>query len=387
MVGSWDNHAYLYAIEFGRVLDRVPAHDDAVVAVALQGSRPWLSSPVYRGTNSYAAARRQLHDGLLALTGSWDSTVKVGAAVGTRGGKRTAHLPHRPPPPPSPLHVRSQLWQLRSTGLSREPLRSVCEHDVEVRAVDLSPCGRLAVSASEAGAIAVHDVRAKTSSGDVVQRAESSVTAVQWDCEGRAFVACTEKGSLMHCSIDGTVLTQLDARGASTCDAPHRAPFPAPRWPAPALTPTPPPPCAPQRTGDRRPLCGHGGRRQPGQAVGPGPREVRRHARSARAAAGSPHYQPQHCGGLPRRERGLLHGPRRSVGVRERRASVGRWTPMVVPAAPVLATHRAATAGATHCHSVAVSHDADQCNAARLPHQRSGDPKWAQVLREPVFLS
>ncbi|XP_060073823.1 protein FAN-like [Ylistrum balloti] len=51
IVGSWDNNVYFYSIEFGRVLDTLCAHDDAVSNIL------WSSNKL--------------------LTASWDSTVKI----------------------------------------------------------------------------------------------------------------------------------------------------------------------------------------------------------------------------------------------------------------------------------------------------------------------
>ncbi|KAL3859053.1 hypothetical protein ACJMK2_009289 [Sinanodonta woodiana] len=51
IVGSWDNNVYFYSVEFGRILDTLHAHDDAV-------------SSIYWQTNTL-------------LTSSWDSTVKI----------------------------------------------------------------------------------------------------------------------------------------------------------------------------------------------------------------------------------------------------------------------------------------------------------------------
>ena len=60
VMGSWDNHVYFYSIDYGRILDRWPAHDDAVSCVEVVGST--------------------------MITTSWDSTVKVWSLVGACGG-------------------------------------------------------------------------------------------------------------------------------------------------------------------------------------------------------------------------------------------------------------------------------------------------------------
>jgi factor associated with neutral sphingomyelinase activation len=50
-IGSWDNNVYLYSIDYGRIMDTLYAHDDAVSCI-------------------------QLKNDTLA-TGSWDSTLKI----------------------------------------------------------------------------------------------------------------------------------------------------------------------------------------------------------------------------------------------------------------------------------------------------------------------
>ena len=52
IIGSWDNNVYVYSIEYGRVLDTLAGHDDAVSSLQLKGTT--------------------------LVTCSWDSTIKVG---------------------------------------------------------------------------------------------------------------------------------------------------------------------------------------------------------------------------------------------------------------------------------------------------------------------
>jgi WD40 repeat protein len=51
VVGSWDDHVYLYSVVSGRVVSSVGAHDDAVSCLAIAGES--------------------------VLSGSWDSTLHV----------------------------------------------------------------------------------------------------------------------------------------------------------------------------------------------------------------------------------------------------------------------------------------------------------------------
>lgn len=105
LAGSWDNNVYLYSVPYGRVLDTLSAHDDAVSCLA-------LAAP-----------------GDVLVTGSWDSTVKQ--------------------------------WALRPTGVTRVPLADYTDHDTEVRCVAASPDGRLLASGAADGTLLLADLRAR----------------------------------------------------------------------------------------------------------------------------------------------------------------------------------------------------------------------------------
>ncbi|CAH1778819.1 unnamed protein product, partial [Owenia fusiformis] len=60
VVGSWDNNIYFYSIDYGRILDTVYAHDDAISAL-------------------------KLSDNTL-ISASWDSTVKLWNLTGAKSG-------------------------------------------------------------------------------------------------------------------------------------------------------------------------------------------------------------------------------------------------------------------------------------------------------------
>ena len=62
VVGSWDNNVYIYSIDFGRILDTVSGHDDAVSSIVVRGER--------------------------LITGGWDSMVRVVECPISGGGMK-----------------------------------------------------------------------------------------------------------------------------------------------------------------------------------------------------------------------------------------------------------------------------------------------------------
>lgn len=104
VVGSWDNNVYFYSIEFGRVLETLMAHDDAV-------------SDVFWTNNTL-------------LTGSWDSTVKMWSFT--------------PPSPSNPFAPAQFVGQLDH------------ESGVNCQCVDTS--GQMLVTGSKEGQIVIWDL-------------------------------------------------------------------------------------------------------------------------------------------------------------------------------------------------------------------------------------
>lgn len=115
VLSSWDDNLYVYSVECGRVLDTVPAHDDAVSCVHVQGER--------------------------VLSGSWDATVK--------------------------------LWQFRAGALAHAATAVLLEGDAGVSCVDLAarPCA--AISGSTDGALVLYDLRAHAPCATVVAHTDA----------------------------------------------------------------------------------------------------------------------------------------------------------------------------------------------------------------------
>ena len=99
LVGSWDNAIYCYNSLYGKVTQTLRGHDDAVSAVCLAG----------RG-NSQSQ---------MLWSSSWDATVK--------------------------------LWQCESSRINPVPVAEFVEHEAEIKALDATPSGQLAVSGAADG--------------------------------------------------------------------------------------------------------------------------------------------------------------------------------------------------------------------------------------------
>eukprot|EP00698_Gefionella_okellyi_P007557 TRINITY_DN1854_c0_g1_i1.p1 TRINITY_DN1854_c0_g1~~TRINITY_DN1854_c0_g1_i1.p1 ORF type:complete len:924 (+),score=194.54 TRINITY_DN1854_c0_g1_i1:40-2772(+) len=138
VVGSWDNNVYLYSFQYGRVMDTLTAHDDAVSAVVMRD------------------------DSL--LTASWDSSVKLWRA--TTGSK-----------------------------LRHPPVAELLEHDGEVKCLDMTANGQTAVSGASDGTMIVWDLRAKRSAR-TLRHHTGPVMSVQITPDGSSLVSCGDDSTL-----------------------------------------------------------------------------------------------------------------------------------------------------------------------------------------------
>jgi factor associated with neutral sphingomyelinase activation len=130
VVGSWDNHIYVYSVECGRMQQQLVAHDDAVACLA----------------------QNKTH----LASGSWDSTVK--------------------------------LWSWTPSGLARDPLLTVFDHDTQVNCVELHDS--LVLSGGENGTIALHDSR-QGDAAIMLYDLDDAVSSMKWCNEGQRFLVTT----------------------------------------------------------------------------------------------------------------------------------------------------------------------------------------------------
>lgn len=143
VLSSWDNHVYVYAPAYGRVLDSLTAHEDAVSCLALRHS--------------------------VLATGSWDTHVRV--------------------------------WAVRDTNIEPEPVGTL-EFDDEVRCVAMDESGFLIVAGAADGAVMLYDSRV----GKEVQSFAThgdSVAAVGLLRDGQRLVSCSHDGSFRVVDMRG----------------------------------------------------------------------------------------------------------------------------------------------------------------------------------------
>ena len=138
LMGSWDDHIYMFAPESGRLLDKVLGHAAAVSCLAL--------GP----------------DDRLLVSGSRDATVRV--------------------------------WQVRDGGMCPEPVAEY-DHEDEVADVAVDAHGQYALSASADGTVALYDLR--VGQGQIRGWAPhgDGVTGCRW-LTGESFVTCGRDNTL-----------------------------------------------------------------------------------------------------------------------------------------------------------------------------------------------
>jgi factor associated with neutral sphingomyelinase activation len=153
LVGSWDNNVYTYSVEFGRVLDTLTAHDDAVSALSLEDNT--------------------------LFTGSWDSTVKM--------------------------------WKRLPTGIHKVPLADFVENEAEVRCVRIAAAQpNIAASATVDGVVVFFDFRTKRPIRTIHPHIDS-VNDLHFTLDGNAVVTCSEDGHFKAIEVGGAETCSIDA--------------------------------------------------------------------------------------------------------------------------------------------------------------------------------
>ena len=138
VVGSWDNSLIFYDVEFGRVIDTLQGHDDAVSCLALSPSRQ------------------------IIVSGSWDCTAKV--------------------------------WQCYTSGSKiklAECLIAELDHDSKITCINISRDETLLVSGTEDGEIFLWNMDTYNLQFTVKGHTRK-VNALDFDEEGKSIISCAE---------------------------------------------------------------------------------------------------------------------------------------------------------------------------------------------------
>ena len=155
LIGSWDNNIYTYSVEYGRAVDSLTAHDDAVASIDLSEQH--------------------------LISGSWDSTVK--------------------------------LWQRRPTGIHKVPMIDFVDNETEVKTVCLSADGLLGASGAMDGSIHVFDVRQRRAVQHFQAHTEC-VNQVFFSSDSKRILSCSDDGTVRSSQLSGSQLASLDVASA-----------------------------------------------------------------------------------------------------------------------------------------------------------------------------
>lgn len=153
VVGSWDNSLIFYDIEFGRVIDTLKGHEDAVSCLVLSPSRQ------------------------IIISGSWDCTAKV--------------------------------WRSYISGSKIKPAECLIvqlDHDSKVTCIDISRDEKLLASGTEDGEIFVWNM--DTYNLQLTVKAHTcKVNAMIFDQEGKSIISCAD--DKVFSIIDVSTSTQI----------------------------------------------------------------------------------------------------------------------------------------------------------------------------------
>ena len=133
LIGSWNNNIYSYSIDFGRIIETLPAHDDAVSCLRLKGQS--------------------------LVSGSWDTTFKC--------------------------------WKYGPSGIVKMPVCDFVEMEAQVKCCDLDAFETVAVAGGDNGSLMFVDLR----SNAVIRKVQAhndAVNNVEFSPNGSTVVSCGE---------------------------------------------------------------------------------------------------------------------------------------------------------------------------------------------------
>jgi len=140
-------------VDYGRASETVPAHDDAVSCLCLNGDT--------------------------LVSGSWDSTVKV--------------------------------WKMKPTGMGKVPISDFIDSETEIRSVDINSNGNIVVSGSEDGSISFLDLRTQHAIRTVQGHIEG-VSRVKFTRDDSRVVSCSEDRHVKVLDLRGTDISLIDTK-------------------------------------------------------------------------------------------------------------------------------------------------------------------------------
>lgn len=161
IVGSWDNKIYTYSVEYGRVIDTVNAHDDAVTRLCFSSNGC----------------------GYL-LSSSWDATVK--------------------------------LWQCTPHGINAVPLANFADHEHAVESVQFDSSGNIFATGGAEGDLILYDVRAKKSICSIYGAHNDAITQIAFADSG-TLISSSKDQYIKLSKINGAVISSFNAKEPVNC--------------------------------------------------------------------------------------------------------------------------------------------------------------------------
>lgn len=145
IVSSWDNNVYAYSVDYGRILDTIHGHEDAVSKISISGD--------------------------VFMSSSWDSSVKF--------------------------------WKCIPSGFSKVPIMDFSEHQSPIHTCCMDNSGTMAVSGAEDGDITVYDLRQKKQVCSFTGHMDSITDVCFLGNDSRRIVSCSKDQTIKLFEING----------------------------------------------------------------------------------------------------------------------------------------------------------------------------------------
>jgi len=143
IAGAWDNYIYLYSIEFGKVKEKVYAHEDAILCMQMR--------------------RNNL------VSGSWDSTVKS--------------------------------WQFTNSSIVPSELFNGLESMTAIKSIDLSPDSNICVCGTDDGKLLLLDQRAPDLKRSLAAHNNDSIVSVSFAPDSFGIMTGASSGTMKYIDV------------------------------------------------------------------------------------------------------------------------------------------------------------------------------------------